>query len=146
MKLTEQEKSFLLDRVKKIAEEKGGKCLSDSYVNALGKLEFKCSNPNHQTWKANYINVAHNNSWCPCCKRDKQELLNRAIQVAKEHGGECLTTEYNHSKDRFIWKCSNPEHATWESRFSSVVNGGHWCPNCYEENGRKKPKKKNKGS
>lgn len=146
MKLTEQEKEYLLNRVRAIAESKGGQCLSESYKNAVSHLEFKCSNPEHEPWKASYSNVVHYGSWCPHCNHDHKKQMNMAHQVAQEHGGECLSTEYKGSNGKLLWKCSNPKHSPWESRFSSVVNLNSWCPHCYEEQGRRKPKPRKKGT
>jgi len=49
-----------------IAKLKGGKCLSDKYINGRTKLLWKCNN-NH-IWKASpsYIKSG---AWCPKCKK-----------------------------------------------------------------------------
>jgi len=55
----------------KIAESKGGKCLSDVYVNSGEKLLFECQNK-HQ-WKAIPDNIKNKGTWCPICRRRKNK-------------------------------------------------------------------------
>jgi hypothetical protein len=59
----------------RIAEEKGGRCLSNNYVNAFSNLQWKCNN-NH-IWNATYANISQG-SWCPhCVDKSRGERLVR---------------------------------------------------------------------
>jgi hypothetical protein len=59
----------------KIAETKGGKCLSVEYINKREKLKWECHLKH--TWNASY-NQIKNNQWCPeCADRTKGEKLVR---------------------------------------------------------------------
>ncbi len=60
-----------IENAKKIAESRGGKCLSNTYKNAKEKLTWNCSK-NH-TWMAIYDSVVNKNSWCPKCHFEHQE-------------------------------------------------------------------------
>jgi hypothetical protein len=54
-----------LQRYQKIAENRGGKCLSEQYINSDTKMIFQCS-VGH-IWEAIPDNVSSKNSWCPEC-------------------------------------------------------------------------------
>ena len=56
-----------LEIFQKIAKEKGGKCLSDSYVNQRHKLKFQCSE-GHQ-WDGRPQSIKQG-SWCPHCRKN----------------------------------------------------------------------------
>ncbi|WP_241170345.1 hypothetical protein [Serratia marcescens] len=59
------------------AISKGGKCLSTHYVNAQGKLTWKCSDDNHPTWQAIYNNVVKKGRWCKQCSSKRNLSENR---------------------------------------------------------------------
>jgi hypothetical protein len=61
---TQRQTDFLV-AAQRLAHNKGGKCLSDSYETARSKLKWRCEN-SHQ-WEATYDNVANKGSWCPEC-------------------------------------------------------------------------------
>ena len=52
----------------KIAEFKGGKCLSTEYINSASKLIWQCSKGH--IWNCNYNNIKFH-SWCPECAGKK---------------------------------------------------------------------------
>jgi len=54
-----------IEEMRKIAENRGGECLSVEYVNTNIKLLWKCSKGH--TWEATPNNVKYNDSWCPFC-------------------------------------------------------------------------------
>jgi len=54
-----------LEIFQNIAKDKGGKCLSDSYINARHKLRFECSD-GHK-WDG-WPQSIKKGSWCPHCK------------------------------------------------------------------------------
>jgi hypothetical protein len=51
--------------MQKIAEKRGGTCLSDVYVNGKVKLLWRCK-LGHE-WEALPINIKNKGSWCPYC-------------------------------------------------------------------------------
>jgi len=53
-----------LDDAKNCAIQKGGKCLSETYVNSRTRMLWQCAS-GHK-WLANYSNIK-NNHWCPVC-------------------------------------------------------------------------------
>lgn len=54
-----------IGEMQKIAERRGGKCLSDIYVNSKVKLRWRCEF-GHE-WEALPSNVKNKSSWCPRC-------------------------------------------------------------------------------
>lgn len=72
---------------------------------------------------------------------DNDKKLMNVIDTAKAHavfkGGECLSKEYINSKTKLEWKCENPTHKTWFTKYSHIKEGT-WCPECGKENMRNK--------
>lgn len=66
-----------LQMAKDYATEKGGECLSTEYVNAHGKLTWKCANEKHPTWQAIYNNVVKKGRWCKLCSSKRNLSENR---------------------------------------------------------------------
>lgn len=136
-------KNGLLD-AKKYAETKGGECLSTEYINSSEKLEWKCSNKNHDSWHSSYGTVVLSKHWCPQCGKEKiaedrknKNGLKNAQQHAADKGGKCLSTEYIRADDKLEWKCANNNHLSWFASYSKVVKGMRWCPQCARENRKK---------
>jgi len=70
-----------------------------------------------------------NGRWCrKCHAATKKCSIEKAKHVAEQRGGECLSTTYENSHNKLIWKCSNGH--VWEAKYYSVVNNGRWCPQC----------------
>ncbi len=127
------------------AKSRGGECLSKEYINALSKLEWKCSK-NH-VWKASYASVIKG-IWCNKCGRkttseklkNKNGLLN-AQKYAQKKNGECLSEEYLDSLTKLKWKCS--KNHIWEATYNNVVNHNRWCNKCAIKTNAEKLKNKN---
>lgn len=56
-----------LEDAKELAEARGGKCLSESYITARTVLSWECD-LGHQ-WLASLDNVRTKGSWCPTCAK-----------------------------------------------------------------------------
>ena len=125
-----------LAQAKNHAHEKGGICLSSNYVNNYTKLEWKCADPRHSTWKQTFSIVCTRNHWCiECAQISKSKTLihanglDRARQHAVSKGGLCLSTNYVKQTDILEWKCHDLNHASWNASAKRVLNGT-WCPYC----------------
>ena len=57
--------TLTLDEMQRIAKDRGGVCLSTTYVNRKAKLRWRCSE-GHE-WEANANSVKGNGSWCRAC-------------------------------------------------------------------------------
>ena len=60
-----------IEYFKMLALEKGGECISDTYINCRTKLEFRCSCDN--IWKAEPRHIV-SGRWCPKCGRQSGRL------------------------------------------------------------------------
>lgn len=119
------------------AKSKGGQCLSNEYINASHKLEWKCSNPKHKSWFASFNHIHSKDKWCPECAKEifnQKHCIDEKLEVAKLHalekGGQCLSEEYLGSREKLKWKCSNEKHQPWLAIHYDVVQRNKWCPEC----------------
>jgi hypothetical protein len=71
-----------------IAEAKGGKCLSNVYINNHTKLRFTCANKNHDEWAAVPYSIK-SGTWCKNCGDEKIGEKNKTpVQKIKELCGK----------------------------------------------------------
>jgi hypothetical protein len=118
-----------LKELQLIARNRGGKCLSDNYVNARTELPWECAEGH--TWKATPDNIKRGR-WCPTCGRKeggeaRRLSIEQMHQIAKERGGECLSDTYVNNQTKLWWKCA--EGYRWEAIPMSIGRGS-WCPHC----------------
>jgi hypothetical protein len=66
-------KKNILD-MQKLADARGGQCLSKNYINGKTKLIWKCANGH--IWEAKYDNIQHG-KWCPDCSTGLSERICR---------------------------------------------------------------------
>lgn len=98
-----------MDEMQKIAKQRGGRCLSKAYINALTKLKWQCKE-GHK-WAASLASIKSGH-WCPICGIKKQsESHKRTIEemqeIAKNRGGKCLSKTYVHGYNKLKWQCKN---------------------------------------
>lgn len=116
----------MLGQAHAIAEERGGHCLSVSYVNNQSPLTWRCGE-GHE-WEACLANVKQRGSWCPVCSsvRVSVEMLRKIAEAA---GGELLSTTYKPSSYRFRWRCRRGH----EFRRTSWLAKQVFCGTCEHE-------------
>lgn len=132
-----QKRRSSIEDMQEIAIKRGGRCLSDKYVNNSTKLLWECAE-GHQ-WEAKPNNIKFGR-WCPVCAvQAKKERIIKAKgtipkrtlaemqELATKQGGRCLSDKYIDSNTKLLWKCSNGHK--WQMRPSDVKKG-HWCPYC----------------
>lgn len=56
----------VFERVKEVAEKKGGKCISVTYFKYGAKLKFECQFGH--IWESSYDSITRG-SWCPHCRK-----------------------------------------------------------------------------
>lgn len=66
----------------------------------------------------------------------RQEKLARCQEAAREHGGECLASEYVNNNTPLLWRCATGHE--WKAAPRNVLDYS-WCPDCYSERRRKNP-------
>jgi hypothetical protein len=127
-------KRLRLEEMRQIANERGGRCLSNTYKNASTPLLWVCRH-GHQ-WKACAANVKggprRKGSWCRECYNGRRRFHERLSitamrDLANARGGMCLSAEYLGSKVKLTWECKLGHH--WQAAPSYIVQGT-WCPVC----------------
>ncbi len=118
-----------LQRMGRLARQRGGECLSPSYTDASHKLRWRCRE-GHE-WRADPGSIVQG-SWCPICRhRGGHSLKRLSIEImremAKQRGGACLSPEYHGSMVGLRWRCARGH--SWRS-VPSGIRRGNWCPVC----------------
>jgi hypothetical protein len=120
-------KKWTIKQMQELAEKRGGKCLSEVYINNHTRLLWECGN-GHK-WQTPPINVIQGR-WCPsCASRKRAKTIEQMRAFAKSKGGKCLSTSYVDSRTKLLWECAKGH--TWETSFDNIRNG-HWCSVCAE--------------
>jgi len=122
-----------LREIKEIAEKRFGECLSTEYINYRTKLKFRCEKGHEfeaTPGKIKFGGRKGKGTWCPTCSENKRLTLEEFQEIARERGGECLSTEYKntYTKLRFLCKRGHefeitPDHVKYRDQ---------WCPICSE--------------
>jgi hypothetical protein len=121
-----------IEEIRKMALSRGGRCLSEEYVNAKTKLEWECS-IGHRFYLP-YNAVKSENRWCRRClaKRRSKDGFARALKemdsIAKSRGGRCLSKEYLGIQEKIEWQCQ--EGHKWKAQPASIKHANTWCPEC----------------
>ena len=120
-------RKLTINEMKQLALDRKGKCLSKTYVNQQSKLKWQCEIGH--VWFAAPTSVKNQNSWCPHCASNKKLSLTGVKKLAIAKGGACLSTSYQNSKAKLLWKCKYGH--IWKASTFSIKVRGSWCPHCY---------------
>jgi hypothetical protein len=107
-----------------LAKSRGGKCLSDKYINSHTKSAWECKEKH--IWRALFSSIK-DGSWCPYCAKVKKRTIEEMRELAISRGGKCLSKTYTNMLTKLEWECEN-QHI-WFALPHSVI-GGSWCPIC----------------
>jgi hypothetical protein len=121
-------KKLTIKDMKTLAKERGGKCLSNEYINSQTRLLWQCKK-GHE-WQAAPADVRRG-YWCGKCKRRGQSgkyKIEELQELARSRGGECLSKEHKNQKTKLRWRCAHGHE--WEATPSGVIHQGQWCPTC----------------
>jgi len=109
--------------MQELAKAKGGKCLSNEYINPKTKLKWQCEK-GHE-WMANPTSIK-TGTWCPYCK-GRYQTIRDMQQRAKAKGGKCLSEKYINAREKLKWQCEKGH--IWEATPYNIKSG-KWCPYC----------------
>lgn len=116
--------------LQQIAAQRGGRCLSITYVNSSRPLRWNCA-AGHE-WLARASSIRAGN-WCPVCARNQRTGLAEMREIARERGGMCLSTSYKNASTTLLWICKFGH--LWRAAPANVKSGsrrkGSWCRECY---------------
>lgn len=118
-----------IEEFRKVALERGGKLLSEEYINNKVPLLWECKF-GHQ-WKTTSKHVVNRGSWCPICI-GKYDKINELHKFAVKKGGVCLSKGYINNHAKLEWQCKNGHQ--WKSSSKQILNRGTWCPVCVGKN------------
>lgn len=128
----EMNKSAIYE-LRRLAERRGGRCLSVQYVSTVSPLQWRCA-LGHE-WQASLASIIRRNTWCPVCAGNRKLQLRDLCELARERGGRCLSREYLNGRTPLMWQC-NFGHR-WKAAAEQVKGGLHrkgtWCPKCYDQ-------------
>ena len=114
-----------LERLQRAARERGGECLSDTYVGQAAKYRFRCAKGH--AWESNGQRILRG-AWCRKCADEGRRLdIDAAHQAAAAKGGLCLSTAYLNSAAKLTWQCDRGH--VWQAALGPIRQG-HWCPEC----------------
>ncbi|MDA8960767.1 zinc-ribbon domain-containing protein [Akkermansiaceae bacterium] len=119
-------KEHTIGEMQALARGRGGECLSTSFYSTAKKLKWRCSE-GHE-WEAIPKNMLSKGTWCPFCSGKAQLSIDEMQAIAKERGGECLSSTYSNGHKKLKWRCS--EGHIFEATPSHVRHSGSWCRTC----------------
>lgn len=119
-----ERRRITLEELQRLASTKGGRCLSDTYVDTYTNLIWEC-NKGH-VWQAPPGRI--HSRWCPECNNNRKRLgIPKMQELAAKRGGRCLSDIYKNIDTPLSWECI--EGHVWQNRPSNV-QAGSWCPEC----------------
>jgi hypothetical protein len=123
-------KKKTIEYCQRLAEKRGGECISEEYTNCNVGLEWRCAKGH--TWETSYRHVEAG-TWCPFCANKAKGSIETCQELAKKHDGKCLSTKYINARTKLIWECSKGHQ--WLAAPTKIKTGagmrtGTWCPVC----------------
>jgi uncharacterized Zn-finger protein len=113
-----------MEELQRIAEEKGGACLSKEFIDYKTKLRWRCEEGH--VWEAVPYSIKIG-QWCPYCAGKAKLTIEEMQKLAASRNGQCLSKKYINSYTKLKWKCKKGHK--WEARPVSI-KAGRWCPYC----------------
>jgi hypothetical protein len=115
----------LLKEYQDIAILRGGRLVSEAYININTQLIWECGNK-HQ-WRATPSKIKHAGSWCPTCA-GRNKTIEALKTAAAKRGGKCLSSIYVDMFSLYRFVCA--EGHEWEASANNVLNNSTWCRIC----------------
>lgn len=114
------------DRIIDVANENGGKVLSNRYYKNNIKMKFLCKSGHVFEREPRY--VACNKKWCPVCPKSDSDLTNeeKFNKVLVNKCGKLLSSYIRYDVNVEVM-CSNGHR--WATKPSTIIDGC-WCPGC----------------
>jgi hypothetical protein len=117
------------------AEDRGGTLLTlaSGKIRHKDYLSFRCAKGH--VWKTMAFCIRRSGTWCRKCHCERSRLpLDEARSLAKERGGELLSTTYRNAHTALRWRCGAGHvfRSTW-----NCVTRGRWCPKCKQGRGER---------
>ena len=122
---------YTRDMIQALAQERGGELLSPEWKGVNQTYQWKCQQGH--TWSCKGKTVVNNGSWCRVCfEASLTKYTFESVQaIARERGGQLLSTEWTVANRRYEWMCSQGHE--WSACGLSVVSTNTWCGVCAVE-------------
>jgi len=118
-------RKLTIDEIQRDAARRGGRCLTETYVDSLTLMEWECAQGHRWRAVAHAIRQGH---WCKRCADERLRHPQHTVhEIAAMRGGKCLAQRYTNSQAKLEWECLHGH------RFLSSLNSvkqGTWCPQC----------------
>lgn len=114
-----------IEQMQELAKQKGGKCVSEVYVNQKTKLLFDCGKGHPPFLKA--PDKIKRGQWCPECSGKKPKTIDDINRFAEERGWKFLSENFTNVNTKHKWQC-NKGHII-EKPYNSIQQG-HGCREC----------------
>ncbi|WP_434427721.1 zinc-ribbon domain-containing protein [Nannocystis pusilla] len=114
-----------LEKIRAIARDRGGRCLSGEYPPLGQKMRFRCERGHEWDAEARKIREGH---WCGRCRRTLADM----DALVAGWGGRCVSPRTVDFDGPLRWECARGH------RFSSRARNirlGRWCKECRREDG-----------
>jgi len=115
--------------MKKLAEKREGRCLSNEYIDDKTKLLWECKY-GHK-WEATPTNIKDKGAWCPYCAGNGKKTIEELNKTAAEHDAKCLSDKYINTHTKYQWKCFKGH--VWEASLNTNLKRSDFCPICAKE-------------
>jgi hypothetical protein len=124
MRYSEADRQESLIKVKALAEQFDGLCLSEHFINRVTKLRWKCKK-GHE-WNAIPLNIEKGH-WCSICGNERQgrakaHSIEMMQELAHQRGGDCLSKTYINNTSKLLWKCEAGHK--WMATPGSIMSSG----------------------
>jgi hypothetical protein len=110
--------------MQEVAKRRGGRCLSDTYINAVTRLRWQCHDGHEWDAPPAVIRSGH---WCPQCAHRHRGTIDAMRALAAERGGECHSRVYQNHNDPLLFTCARG-HSFIAT--GMAVKSGVWCLTC----------------
>lgn len=126
--LNQEEKSLRLKNIQKYAQEHGGVCLEDEYVNNDTQMWFRCSCG--YEWQTRARTLTHSMAWCPECAGNALVKAKQFREIIAESGLELLSELVDGTRQRIYLRCKNGHEFDVGGNSLLYPHTGVTCPIC----------------
>lgn len=119
--------------MRKLAEERSGRCLSKKYMGKYVKLTWECAFGH--IFKTSHSDIINYDRWCYKCDGKMKKTIKDMHVLAKRYKGKCLSKEYKSSHTYLKWQCKKGH--VFEMAPHNI-NPDTWCKHCQREKKLKK--------
>jgi len=120
-----------LARLQQLCKDRGGMCLSGTYLGSAQRHRFSCAQGH--VWDTSASEVLRG-AWCGACSNERKRIENllpdglaRLQRAAQAKGGLCLSEDYTGSNQQYRFRCAAGHE--WTTLGARALRGV-WCLTC----------------